>query len=96
MAWRNLKYMTVWNNYMNICIFKKIQSGDNCLCVDNIVPLLAEAFFPWSSAVPEKGAASSEEKCSYSIASYNTKRLEQTSIIIDYKERVSKASFVIG
>ena len=79
---------------MNICIFKKID--DNCLCVDNIVPLLAEAFFPWSSAVPEKGAASSEEKCSYSITSYNTKRLEQTSIIIDYKERVSKASFVIG
>ena len=79
---------------MNICIFKKIQSGDNCLCVDNIV--LAEACFPWSSAVPEKGAASSEEKCSYSITSYNTKRLEQTSIIIDYKERVSKASFVIG
>ena len=44
----------------------------------------------------EKEAASSEDKCSYSITSYNTKRLEQTSIIIDYKERVSQASFVIG
>ena len=41
----------------------------------------------------EKEAASSEDKCSYSITSYNTKRLEQTSIIIDYKERVSKTSF---
>ena len=43
-----------------------------------------------------KEAASSEDKCSYSIKSYNTKQLEQTFIIIDYKERVSKASFVIG
>ena len=75
---------------MNICILKKIQSDDHCLCVDSIVPLLAEVSFPWSSAVPGK------RECSYSITSYNTKRLEQTSIIIDYKERVSKASFVIG
>ena len=44
----------------------------------------------------EKGAASSEDKCSYSITSYNTKLLEQTSIIVDYKEGVSKVSFVIG
>ena len=48
----------------------------------------------------EKEAASSKDKCSYSITIYNTKQLEQscffTPIIIDYKERLSKASFVIG
>ena len=48
----------------------------------------------------EKEAASSRDKCSYSITIYNTKQLEQscffTPIIIDYKERLSKASFVIG
>ena len=36
-AWPKLNYMTVWNNDMN-------------MCVDNIVPLLAVASFPWSSA----------------------------------------------
>ena len=48
----------------------------------------------------EKEAASSEDKCSSSITIYNTKQLEQscflTPIIIDYKERLSKASFLIG
>ena len=39
---------------MNMCILKKFQRHHSCLCADNIIPLLEEASFPWSSALPGK------------------------------------------
>ena len=63
-------------------------------------PCQQKPFFLGLLQYEGKEAAGKEDKCSYSITSYNAKQLEQscfcTSIIIDYKERVSKASFVIG
>ena len=81
---------------MNICILKKFRAMI-IVCVWIISsPCQQRSLFLGLLQYQEKEAASSEDKCSYSSTSYNTKRLEQTSIIIDYKERVSKASFVIG
>ena len=81
---------------MNICILKEFRAMI-IVCVWIISsPCQQRSLFLGLLQYQEKEAASSEDKCSYSITSYNTKRLEQTSIIIDYKKRVSKASFVIG